>query len=239
MCENDGFYRLFVKGAILVIVFLFALFKPGLLVTLFTYPFAGPVRIYHVLWLLTVLILIKRLIPAFNHKMSLGKIFRKNFLPAGEDSDKKRSGFLKTKKSADSGALRSGLYWLLLLLVMWLWRHVGLLPDLWLYVIIVFFIFMDQFCISVFCPFKWLMRNKCCSTCRINNWGYMMAFSPMIFMPGFWTYSIVFLALIDLIQWEYLYFIHPERFSEIYNANLMCKNCKVQWCTRKKGIHIE
>ena len=121
-------------------------------------------------------------------------------LDAGEDTDRKRQGFQKSKRKADSGALRSGLYWIFLLLVMWMWRYVGILPDVWLYVIVLFFIFMDQFCISVFCPFQWLMQNKCCNTCRINNWGYCMAFSPLIFIHTFWTYSIVFLSFVTIFS---------------------------------------
>jgi hypothetical protein len=174
------------------------------------------------------------MIPGLNRKMSLGKIFARNFVETGQDTDKKKSGFQKSKRKADSGALRSALYWILLLLVMWMWRVVGILPDVWLYIIVLFFVFMDQFCITIFCPFQWLMQNKCCSTCRINNWGYSMAFSPLIFIPTFWTYSIIFFSLVNLIIWEYLYFRHPERFSDIYNANLMCKNCRTR-CIRKSA----
>jgi len=59
-----------------------------------------------------------------------------------------------------------------------------------------------------------------------------MAFSPMIYIPSFWTYSILFMSAATLIQWEFLYLRHPERFYEQYNANLMCKNCKRKVCKR-------
>jgi hypothetical protein len=232
MCEDDGYMRLISKGLAVVVIGLFAIYNPDVLAFLFTYPVLARLKPYHIFWFLAVLVLVKRMIPMLNVKMSSGKIFGKNFLRAGEDTDRKREGLQKSKKKADSGAFRSGLYWILLLLVMWMWRYVGILPDVWLYVIVLFFIFMDQFCISVFCPFQWLMQNKCCSTCRINNWGYCMAFSPLVFIPSFWTYSIVFLSLITLFQWEYLYFKHPERFYDIYNANLMCKTCQIR-CRRK------
>jgi len=232
MCENGGYKKLILKGLVVAIIGLFAIYRPATLAFLFTYPPFVSLKVYHVLWFMAILILVKRMIPTLNKKMSLGKIFARNFVGTVEDTDKKRLGFQKNKREADSGALRTSLYWGFLLLVMWLWRHVGILPDIWLYVIVLFFIFMDQFCISVFCPFQWLMQNKCCSTCRINNWGYCMAFSPLIFIPTFWTYSIIFLSLVNLIIWEYLYFRHPERFSDLYNVNLMCKNCHVS-CTRK------
>ena len=178
------------------------------------------------------------MVPRFNTKMSSGKVFGRNFVSStNEDTERRRGKFYSIKQKTDSGALRSGLYWILLLLVMWMWRHVGMLSDVWLYVIVLFFVFMDQFCISVFCPFQWLMRNKCCNTCRINNWGYCMAFSPFIFSPTFWTYSILFVSILGVIQWEYRYLRHPERFYDIYNANLMCKNCRTH-CRRKSRESI-
>ncbi len=234
MCENDGYIKLTLKGLAVAVIGLFALYRPDVLTSCFIYPITTFLKIYHILWFLAVLVLVKRMIPRFNVKMSSGKIFEKKFLSTGGNIDRRRQGFQKSKRKADSGALRSGLYWVLLLLVMWMWRHVGILPDVWLYVIVLFFVFMDQFCISVFCPFQWLMRNKCCNTCRINNWGYCMAFSPLVFIHGFWTYSIVFLALVATFQWEYLYFKYPERFYEICNANLMCKNCGTH-CRRKSA----
>jgi len=91
---------------------------------------------------------------------------------------------------------------------------------------------MDEFCATIWCPFQAIIDNKCCNTCRINNWGYIMAFSPMIFIPSFWTYSILFLSILAIVQWEYLYHRHPERFFELYNAGLMCKNC-VKKCKKR------
>jgi hypothetical protein len=234
MCEDDGYIKLNLKGLAVITISLFALYRPDVLTFFFTYPIITSLKIYHILWFLVILVLVKRMVPRFNVKMSSGKIFERNFLCTGEDLDRRQTGFQKSKRKADSGALRSGLYWILLLLVMWMWRYVGILPDVWLYVIVLFFIFMDQFCVSVFCPFQWLMQNKCCNTCRINNWGYCMALSPLIFIHAFWTYSIVFLSLATIFQWEYLYFKHPERFSELYNTNLMCKNCSTH-CRKKSA----
>ena len=233
MCDNNGYWKLTIKGAVVIAAGLFAIFSPRL-ISLFALPAGSPVKIYHILWALTILILVKRMVPALNKKMTSGKIYGKNFSAADVDEEKVRHGFAKIKKTADSGAARSALYWLLLLADMWLWRHVGILPDVWIYVIVIFFIFMDQFCITVFCPFKWLIKNKCCNACRINNWGYLMAFSPLVFIPTFWTYSIVALSIINVVQWEVLYFLHPERFSDIYNANLRCRNCKVR-CKREQA----
>ncbi len=238
MCENNGFGKLAIKGFLLVIVGLAGIFCPLELTSVFKAPLVMSLRVYHVLWFFCVLVLVKRMIPAANAKMSSGKMFRKNFVATASETEGRRRFFAELKKRTDSGAARSALYWVLLLCVMWMWRISGILPDKWILIIVLFFVFMDQFCISVFCPFQWLMKNKCCSTCRINNWGYLMAFSPLVFIVSFWTYSILLLSVATVIQWEWAYFRHPERFYDISNANLMCKNCPKP-CKRRGRKSIE
>ncbi len=224
MCNNGGISKLFIKGGILLISLVLAVFYPDFLAKLFTY---GPpfFKVYHLLWLFAVLILIKRFIPRLNSRMTVGKVFGRNYIQVGEDNSSKRKRLGDYVRKMNFGALRSAVYWTVLVLVMGFWRMVGLLDTMWLCIIVIFFIFMDQFCITVWCPFKTIIEHKCCNTCRINNWGYLMAFSPLVYVPSFWAYSIVFLSIAAVVQWEYLYHKHPERFYELYNANLMCKNC--------------
>jgi hypothetical protein len=233
MHKNSSIRKLYLKGAILVISLVLAICYPRVLLKSFTYglPF---LKVYHVLWFIVILILIKRLIPRLNQKINLGKIYERNYIQAGEDSSAKRKRLEDYIKKMNFGAIRSAIYWTLLVLDIGFWHISGLLKPMWLIVIVIFFIFMDQFCITVWCPFKTIIQNKCCNTCRINNWGYLMAFSPLIFMPSFWTYSILFLSVVIIIQWEYLYHKYPERFYELYNAKLMCKNC-VNKCAKIRG----
>ena len=233
MLKKNGLHDLYVKGGILIISLVLAIYNPQILVKTFTYGF-GLLKVYHVLWFLTVLILLKRLIPALNHKINLGKIYGRNYVSAGEDSDKKRQRLSEYTKKINFGAIRTAIYWTMLVLTIGFWRLSGLLDSKWLIVIVIFFIFMDRFCAVIWCPFKAIIQNKCCNTCRINNWGYLMAFSPLIFIPSFWTYSIIFLSVVIIVQWEYLYHKYPERFYELYNAKLMCKNCANK-CARVKS----
>ncbi len=232
MCANGGIGKLLVKGAVLVACLALALFNPELLTRFFTYNLAV-FKVYHVLWLLTVLILVKRFIPRLNRKITLGKIYKSNFSQAGEENEAKQKRLRDYTRKMDSGALRSAAYWTALVLTIGFWRLAGLLDNVWIFVVVWFFVFMDQFCITVWCPFKAIIQHKCCNACRINNWGYLMAFSPMIYMPSFWTYSILLLSAAALAQWEYLFRKHPERFYELYNANLMCKNC-LKKCKKRK-----
>ncbi len=234
MYEKDSYKQLILNGAIVVATGLFAIFRPDLLVSFFTCPIFV-IKVYHILWVLTLFVLVKRMVPGFSGKVSSGKIFRRFYKEADRTSPAGDEKFRVQKKKTDRGAMKSAFYWLLLLADIYLWRKVGMLSDTWIYIIVLFFVFMDQFCVMVFCPFKWLMGNKCCSTCRIDNWGYLMAFSPLVFIYSFWTWSIVAVSIIIVIQWEYLYCRYPERFFEVRNASLMCKNC-VSKCTGKRKL---
>jgi len=229
-----GAADLVIKAGVVVAVGLVAIFRSDILTVFFTFPLAGIVRVYHVLWALAVFILIKRMVPGFNRKISSRKIFRRFYREADGITPARDEKLRSLKGKTDRGALKSAFYWLLLLGDIALWRMVGMLSDTWIYIIVLFFVFMDQFCVSVFCPFKWLAHGKCCNTCRINNWGYIMAFSPLIFIHSFWTWSIVAFSIIIVIQWEYFYYRYPERFFETHNAALMCRNCVTECTGRRK-----
>lgn len=95
----------------------------------------------------------------------------------------------------------------------------------------------DMICILFFCPFQtWFMKNKCCGSCRIYNWDYAMMFTPLIFVKGWYTWSILILAIGLLLNWELLVVKHPERFSESTNAALSCANCTEKLCSHKKQL---
>lgn len=63
-----------------------------------------------------------------------------------------------------------------------------------------------------------------------------MMFTPLVFIPSVYTYSLLGIALILLIRWEITYKRHPERFSSFTNANLNCSNCKEKLCKHKKQL---
>jgi hypothetical protein len=232
MGEYDhGKTKLAVKGAVLFFTLLLAVLKPDVLSSFFTYPifFAN---VFHIIWVLTVLVLLRRFVPQLNKKVSTGKIFEKNYVKVGKPAPSKQVKLIAYTRKLDRGAVKSALYWTLVIVAMGLVYRLGLLNKAGLFVMVIFFIFMDQFCVTVWCPFKWLIRNKCCKTCRINNWGYFMALSPLIWLPSFWTYSVLFLSAAVIGQWEMLFRKHPERFYEGYNAILVCKNCTTK-CSRR------
>ena len=224
---NNDVIKLLWKGGMLLVSLAFTFFYPDFLTDLFTYNLSF-FRVFHLFWLIVVLILIKRFIPRLNPRVSLGKIYKRNYLEAGEDSATKRERLKNYIRKMNTGAIWTAIYWIVLVAIIGVLYNLKHLSRLELFIVVIFFIFMDQFCISIWCPFKWLIKNKCCNSCRINNWGYLMAFSPLVFIPSFWTYSVLSLSIVAIAQWEYLFYKYPERFYELYNANLMCKNCKVK-----------
>lgn len=95
----------------------------------------------------------------------------------------------------------------------------------------------DIICILFFCPFQtYLLKNKCCATCRIYNWDYAMMFTPLFFVRKPYTWGLLALSVALLIRWELTFYLHPERFSEQTNAYLSCKNCTEKLCRHKKQL---
>ncbi|MBE6989282.1 MAG: hypothetical protein E7426_00865 [Ruminococcaceae bacterium] len=95
----------------------------------------------------------------------------------------------------------------------------------------------DMVCILFFCPFQtWFLKNKCCVTCRIYNWDYAMMFTPLIFIPSWFTWSLLALALLLLAKWEYNHARHGEYFYEETNDTLRCQNCQEHLCSHKKQL---
>ena len=106
-----------------------------------------------------------------------------------------------------------------------------------MYVMCLAYAVCDMICILFFCPFQtWIMKNKCCGTCRMYNWDYAMMFTPLVFVVTIPSYIVLGMALFVLVVWEYRYRMHPERFSEATNENLSCKNCKEKLCRHKKQL---
>lgn len=95
----------------------------------------------------------------------------------------------------------------------------------------------DMICILFFCPFQaWFMRNRCCTDCRIYNWDFAMMFTPLLFIPRWYTWSLLGLSLVLLFFWELSLRLHPERFSETTNAGIACKNCTEKLCKHKRHL---
>lgn len=95
----------------------------------------------------------------------------------------------------------------------------------------------DLICILFFCPFQtWFMKNKCCTTCRIYNWDFIMMCTPLFFVMRPFSWTLAGVSLLLLVYWEIMVRVRPERFVECTNAKLNCANCTEKLCRHKKQL---
>jgi len=231
-----GRYNLvFAKAALFLSVLGIAAADPSLPLRILLYP-VWSVQMYQLLWLGLVLMLLRFMVPQLSLQMNSGKIFARNYRPSRARLPGRKRMLAEYTRKSDRGAVRSALFWLAIFSAVAALWYAGLYSVNVMLITLTFFVMMDEFCSSVWCPFRdWLIGNRCCNVCRITNWGYTMLFSLLVFIPSFWTYSLAALSLALLVQWEWLHWRHPERFYELCNENLKCKNCRHRCrnCVRK------
>ena len=187
--------------------------------------------ILHLLWIIWVFDMILQIIPIKN-KVALGsqKLWANRFKPIREKINTKnlKKYIVNTTKSA----YKVFIIWTLLIVVLGVLYYFGIIDKIWLFMISVFFYVCDLICVLVWCPFRLIMKNKCCTTCRIFNWDHIMMFSPLVFVGGFFSISLVVMALIAWLVWEVFVLLYPERFCEMTNEALKCTNCTDKLCTQ-------
>ena len=224
----------FVRLIVRIIVFIICLtmcFKPSFFNILEGMNFFKQFHILHLLWLIWIFDMILQIIPIKN-KVALGsqKLFHNRFKPVLEKINYK--ALKKYIKTTTTLAYRVMILWILLTLLIGLLYYFNVINKVWLFMISVLFYVCDLICVLIWCPFRLIMKNKCCTTCRIFNWDHLMMFSPLVFCGGFFSLSLVIMALIAWLVWELCVLIYPERFSEITNVALRCSNCTDKLCTQ-------
>ena len=182
-----------------------------------------------VVWLFFVVEMILRFFPSKLESMGCQKQFRRNYIPKCENIKPVNQSWKRT-------ALVTGV-WLALNGVIGTLYFAGIFDKGLLILISVAFSVCDIICILFFCPFQtWFMKNRCCATCRIYNWDFAMMFTPLVFIPHWYTYSLLGCAVALLLRWEITYRKCPERFSTVTNACLDCNNCTEKLCSHKKQL---
>lgn len=95
----------------------------------------------------------------------------------------------------------------------------------------------DMVCVVLWCPLQLaLMRNRCCTTCQIFNWDAIMVATPLVFVGGWFGWTLILLALVVLVRWELAAIRHPERFDERTNARLSCAQCQDKLCYLRRPL---
>ena len=182
----------------------------------------------HILWVLWMLDMLQQLIPAKNIALGSHKVFRKRFRPALERIN--AEALKKHIVTTTCSAYKVMIFWIMLITVLGILRYWDILTDAHLFLVSVLFYVCDLICVLIWCPFRLIMKNKCCTTCRIFNWDHFMMFTPMLYVKGFFSLSLLAVAIVILIVWELCVLIYPERFWEKSNTALKCTLCSDKLC---------
>lgn len=218
-----------------VIVFLLAVgmyfFRKSEYDILSGYNFFESFSVLHILWAVWIIDMVLQLIPVKAH-ISIGsqKVFSALFRPIKEKINKEN--LKKYIIDSTKAASRVMILWTALIAGIAVLYFKDILGVAEIFLISVFFYVADLICVLIWCPFRLIMGNKCCTTCRIFNWDHLMMFSPFLFVPGVYSYSLAGLAIAVFLVWEVCVFTYPERFWENSNMALKCSECTDKLCTQ-------
>ena len=193
--------------------------------------FFGGFSILHLLWIIWMIDMICQLIPV-KDKIALGsqKLFEQRFQPIKDKINYQnlKNYIVSTTKSA----YLVFLIWTVLIILLGVLYYMGIIGDVFLLMTCIVFYVCDLICVLIWCPFRLIMRNKCCTTCRIFNWDHLMMFTPLLYVRGFYARSLLLMAIAVWLFWEISVMLYPERFWEFSNEALKCSNCTDKLCTQ-------
>lgn len=181
-----------------------------------------------VIWLVFTVEMVLRFFPSRLESPGCQKQFARNYIKSGETH---------IEIQDNNAVVLVALVWIGFNGIIGAMHMAGLLDDGIMLLLCCAYSVCDMICILFFCPFQsWLLKNKCCSTCRIYNWDYAMMFTPLFFVQKPYTWSLLILSVALLARWEVTFFLHPERFSEETNEYLYCVNCTEKLCAHKRQL---
>ncbi len=189
----------------------------------------------HILWLILASGMIQKLFPLPVMSMGCRKQFKSSYAPgAREPGDPELSAWAKGENRAARKVLAA---WLSVNAAPAVLYFAGVLGESEMVLLSLVYYACDPICLLFYCPFQsFLMKNRCCVTCRIFNWDSMMILTPLIVIPSPFSWSLILFALIILIRWEMAFQRHPRRFWEESNQNLQCAHCRERICRVKRSL---
>jgi len=193
--------------------------------------FFSGLNILHLLWGIWMLDMLFQLLP-IRHRIPLGsqKLFKFRFKPLREKIN--REALRNYIRSTTVSAYKVMILWCALIAMIGIMYYAGVLNKVGLFMITALFYVCDLICVLFWCPFRLLMRTRCCTTCRIFNWDHLMMFTPMMFLNGFYPRSLLIVSIAAWAVWEICILLYPERFWEQTNTALRCANCTDKLCSQ-------
>ena len=233
MSEIRKIYFARLIGRILILLLSFILYftKANVFVPLEGMRFFDSMGLMHLLWAIWMIDMIAQLVPIQKH-LSIGslKVFRQHFRPIREKIN--YAALKQHIRAATKAAFWVLVLWCSLIAAIGTLHFANVLTHVHLFLITVVFYVCDLICVLIWCPFRLMMKNRCCTTCRIFNWDHLMMFSPMLFIPSFYAWSLFGTSVLVFLIWEGCILVHPERFWDKTNAALQCANCTDKLCTQ-------
>ena len=219
------FARFYFRCFSFVLMVLLYIFVPGQFEVMEGFVFFRKFTVLHLMWALWMTDMVLQLIPCRSYwPLGSQKFLKACFEPIREHIS--LTGLTKYIRKCTRDTLVIGSIWLALTVSIGFFYFQGFIRRGVLLLISVAFYVCDVICVLFWCPFRaLLMKNRCCTTCRIFNWDHMMMFSPLLFVPSFFNWSLCGMSIVVLLVWELTFAIHPERFWEGSNAALKCANC--------------
>ena len=145
------------------------------------------------LWLFFVSGMVLRIFPSKVETIGCQKQLKRNFIPTDEK---------KPRLTSWKGTFSLAVCWIALNLVFGILYLTDVFDAGILMLISLAYSVCDIVCILFYCPLRDLfLKNKCCADCRIYNWDYAMMFTPFIFIPHPYTWSLLGLSLVLLAVW--------------------------------------
>ena len=185
----------------------------------------------HLMWAVWIADMIIQLIPVRAY-ISIGsqKQFLAFFRPMMQKFNYQnlKNHIIRTTKAA----YKVFIIWTAVTVVIGALHLFGVIGTNVVFMICMFFYVADLICVLIWCPFRLIMKNRCCTTCRIFNWDHLMMFSPFFFIRGFYTQSLLLPAIAVWLVWELCVMMYPERFWETTNSALRCSECTDKLCTQ-------
>jgi len=223
--------RLFGRIVVFIMAIILYIFKKQEFHILSGMNFFDGFSVLHILWALWIFDMVQQLVPVRAH-ISIGsqKVFSSLFRPIKAKIN--RENLKKYIIDTTKAAYKVMVIWLILVLAIGAlyWKNIIGVAEIFL--IAVFFYVCDLLCVLIWCPFRLIMKNKCCTTCRIFNWDHLMMFAHFLLVPGVYSYTLAGLAVAVWIVWEVCVFTYPERFWENSNMALRCSECTDKLCTQ-------
>ena len=191
----------------------------------------------HLLWLILALEMISKFFPQNITSIGCRKHFKSNYTPC-----EKRSTESEIKlwiKAENIAAKKIFVVWFGGNALVAILYFAKVLSESEMVLLSIFYFVCDLICVLFFCPFQSLiMKNRCCVTCRIFNWDSIMFCTPLLFIRSFFSWSLVFIALVLVVWWEWAYLKYPQRFFERSNENLKCEHCSEHLCKVKNSTGV-